>query len=57
MLHVYGPHIFHTDDEEVWTYVTRFMEFKAYLNRVKATTGGAVYSLPINLHMINQFFG
>ena len=57
MLHVYGPHIFHTDDDEVWAYVNRFMEFKPYVNRVKATTGGAVYSLPINLHTINQFFG
>ena len=57
MLHVYGPHIFHTDDDEVWAYVNRFMAFRPYVNRVKATTGGAVYSLPINLHTINQFFG
>jgi UDP-galactopyranose mutase len=33
------------------------VEFKPFVNRVKATTGGAVYSLPINLHTINQFFG
>ena len=57
MVHVYGPHIFHTDDEEVWQYVNRFMRFMPFVNRVKATTGGAVYSLPINLHTINQFFG
>ena len=57
MLHVYGPHIFHTDDDEVWAFVNRFMEFKPFVNRVKATTGAAVYSLPINLHTINQFFG
>ena len=57
MVHVYGPHIFHTDDEEVWAYVNRFETFQPYKNRVKATTGGAVYSLPINLHTINQFFG
>jgi UDP-galactopyranose mutase len=57
MVHVYGPHIFHTDDEEVWRLVNRFMEFKPYVNRVKATTGGKVYSLPINLLTINQFFG
>lgn len=57
MVHVYGPHIFHTDDEEVWNYVNRFAEFKPYVNRVKATTRGAVFSLPINLHTINQFFG
>jgi len=57
MVHVYGPHIFHTDDAGVWDYVNRFERFVPYKNRVKATTGGAVYSLPINLHTINQFFG
>lgn len=57
LVHAYGPHIFHTDDDEVWAYVNRFMEFKPYVNRVKATTRGQVFSLPINLHTINQFFG
>ncbi|WP_163026029.1 UDP-galactopyranose mutase [Chachezhania antarctica] len=57
LVHVYGPHIFHTDDEEVWDYVNRYETFLPYKNRVKATTGGAVYSLPVNLHTINQFFG
>lgn len=57
MVHVYGPHIFHTDDDEVWQYVQRFATFRPYVNRVKATTGGRVYSLPINLLTINQFFG
>ena len=57
MVHRYGPHIFHTDDAEVWDYVNRFMAFRPYKNRVKATTGGAVYSLPVNLHTINQFYG
>lgn len=57
MVHVYGPHIFHTDDTEVWDYVNRYERFRPYTNRVKATTGGRVYSLPINLLTINQFFG
>jgi len=57
MVHVYGPHIFHTDDEEVWSYVNRFEVFKPYKNRVKTTSGGQVFSLPINLHTINQFYG
>ncbi|MEP3299377.1 MAG: UDP-galactopyranose mutase [Pseudoruegeria sp.] len=57
MVHVYGPHIFHTDDEEVWNYVNCFTNFMPYKNRVKAETGGAVYSLPVNLHTINQFYG
>jgi UDP-galactopyranose mutase len=56
-IHQYGPHIFHTDDEEVWNYINRFGEMMPYTNRVKATYQGKVYSLPINLHTINQFFG
>jgi len=57
LVHLYGPHIFHTDDQEVWDYVNSFTTFRPYQNRVKTTTRGAVYSLPINLHTINQFFG
>ena len=57
MLHVYGPHIFHTDDEGVWDYVNRFARFLPYQNRVKTTAQGRVHSLPINLLTINQFFG
>jgi UDP-galactopyranose mutase len=57
MVHVYGPHIFHTDDEEVWSYVNSFQTFLPFVNRVKTTSGGRVYLLPVNLHTINQFFG
>jgi len=56
MVHKYGPHIFHTDDERVWRFVNQFADFVPYSNRVKAITGGRVYSLPINLLTINQFF-
>jgi len=56
MVHVYGPHIFHTDDEEVWNYVNRFETFMPYKNRVKTTSKGQVFSLPVNLHTINQFY-
>jgi len=57
LVHVYGPHIFHTDDKEVWDYVNGFARFRPYKNRVKTTAKGRVFSLPINLHTINQFFG
>ncbi|MBX6320024.1 UDP-galactopyranose mutase [Pigmentiphaga sp.] len=57
MVHVYGPHIFHTDNERVWQYINRYGEMMPYVNRVKAISQGRVYLLPINLHTINQFFG
>jgi len=61
MVHVYGPHIFHTDDAEVWEYVNSFETFLPYKNRVKTTSHDpegelGVFSLPVNLHTINQFF-
>ncbi len=57
MVHTYGPHIFHTDDVEVWNLVRGFARFMPFKNRVKTTARGQVFSLPINLHTINQFFG
>lgn len=54
--HVYGPHIFNTDKRYVWDYISQFCEMVPFVNRVKAITKGTVYSLPINLHTINQFF-
>jgi UDP-galactopyranose mutase len=54
--HVYGPHIFNTNNEEVWHYVNSFSEFSNFTNRVKSKYQGEIYSLPINLHTINQYF-
>ena len=56
MTHVYGPHIFHTGDERVWTYVQKFGVMRPYRHRVQAVADGRVYSLPVNLLTINQFF-
>ena len=56
MEHVYGPHIFHTNNERVWAYLNQHGSFKQYVNRVKTTYKNQVYSLPINLHTINQFY-
>lgn len=56
MLHQYGPHIFNTDKKEIWDFVNSLIEFRPFINRVKANYKGAIYSLPINLHTINQFF-
>lgn len=56
MVHTYGPHIFHTDNQAVWEYLNRFTEMMPYVNRVKTTVNGQIFSLPINLHTVNQFF-
>lgn len=53
----YGPHIFHTNDLDVWEFVLRFAEFERFEHRVKTTARGQVFGLPINLHTLNQFFG
>ena len=57
MIHKYGPHIFNTSQQRVWEYVNQFGVFRPWVNRVKAVTPRGVFSLPINLHTINQFFG
>lgn len=56
MVHKYGPHIFHTGNDEVWKYINRHGEMVPYINRVKTTVDSRVFSMPINLHTINQFF-
>lgn len=56
MVHTYGPHIFNTDKKEIWDFVNSFGEFRPYVHRVKAMSNGKVYSLPVNLHTINQLF-
>lgn len=57
MIHKYGPHIFNTSNLQVWSYVNKFGEFRPFVNRVKAVTSRGIFSMPINLLTINQFFG
>ena len=56
MVHRYGPHIFNTDKREIWNFVNQFIQLNPILHRVKAIYNGNVYTLPVNLHTINQFF-
>ncbi|MEZ5091563.1 UDP-galactopyranose mutase [Nocardioides sp.] len=56
-VHVYGAHLFHTSNERVWEYVNRFTSFTGYQHRVFAKYQGQVYSFPMNLGLLNQFFG
>ena len=56
-VHKYGAHLFHTSNEKVWEYVNRFTSFTDYKHRVFGKYQGQIYSLPMNLGLINQFFG
>lgn len=56
-VHVYGAHIFHTSDEEVWKYVNRFATFNRYTNSPVANYKGEIYNLPFNMNTFNRMWG
>lgn len=56
-VHRYGAHLFHTPNEAVWTYLNRFTAFTDYRHRVFTSLKDQVYTMPINLATICQFFG
>ena len=56
MMHKYGPHIFNTNDEKVWKFVQMFGEWEPFKNKVIADTENGMFSMPMNLLTINQFF-
>jgi len=56
LVHEYGPHIFHTSNAKVWSFIAGFSKLEPFINRVKAISGSKIYSLPINLHTINSFY-
>ena len=56
-VHVYGAHIFHTNNRRVWQYITRFAEFNRFTNSPVANYKGQLYSLPFNIYTFNQMWG
>lgn len=56
-VHKYGAHIFHTNDADVWQFVTRFAKFNHYRHRLAVNHGGKLYSFPINLMTLSQVWG
>ncbi len=56
-VHVYGAHIFHTSNREVWEYVNRFAEFNRYTNSPVANYKGEIYNLPFNMNTFNKMWG
>ena len=56
-VHVYGAHIFHTNNREVWDYVNRFAAFNRFTNSPVANYKGELYSLPFNMYTFNKMWG
>lgn len=57
MVHRYGPHIFHTNSERVWRFLSQFTEWRHYEHRVMGVVEGKTYPFPINLDTLNQLYG
>lgn len=55
-VHEYGAHIFHTNDRDVWNYVTKFIEFNRFTNSPVANYHGELYSLPFNMYTFNKMW-
>lgn len=56
-VHKYGPHIFHTDIDEVWEYVKRFARFNHFRYEPVANYKGELYNLPFNMNTFHQMWG
>lgn len=56
-VHVYGAHIFHTNNKEIWEYITQFTEFNRFTNSPIANYHGEIYSLPFNMYTFNKMWG
>jgi UDP-galactopyranose mutase len=57
LVHKYGPHIFHTNSRDVFTYLSRFTDWFPYQHRVRAWVDGRLVPIPINLDTINALYG
>ena len=55
-VHRYGPHVFHTNSEKVWSYLTRFTQWRRYQHRVRAVVEGRLVPLPFNLNSLARVF-
>lgn len=56
-VHQYGPHVFHTNDGDVWNYVNRFTKFNRFTLGTIANYHGEIYSLPFNMYTFNKMWG
>lgn len=56
LIHKYGPHIFHTNSPEVFSYLSRFTQWRPYEHRVLTTVDGKLLPIPINLDTVNKLY-
>ena len=56
LIHQYGPHIFHTNSQEVFEYLSRFTEWLPYHHEVLAYVDGAYIPVPFNLNTLQMVF-
>ena len=56
-MHVYGAHIFRTNETDVWEYMERFCEFNNFVNSPIANYNGELYNLPFNMNTFYQLWG
>ncbi|KTR06924.1 UDP-galactopyranose mutase [Aureimonas ureilytica] len=56
LIHKYGPHIFHTNSEAIWTYLSRFTEWRPYFHHVLAHVDGRYTPIPFNLNTLTDLF-
>lgn len=56
-VHKYGPHIFHTNDLNIWNYVNQFVEFNRFTYSPIAIHNNKVFNLPFNMNTFNQLWG
>ena len=56
-VHQYGPHIFHTNDKDIWNYVNQFAEFNHFIYSPVANYKGKLYNLPFNMNTFYQLWG
>ncbi len=56
LIHRYGPHIFHTDREEVYSYLSRFTDWRHFGHEVAAKVGGRLIPVPFNLHTLHLVY-
>lgn len=57
LVHRYGPHIFHTNAERIFAYLSRFTEWRQYEHRVRGVVDGVAYPFPINRDTLNRLYG